>query len=118
MNDLMTLARGQQGSRVGGTRSNSPVAARQFGRALAQLDRDVSLQHRTIEAHGDLGHSRVHALANVGNSALIAQTLLSGRARMLVEGEPSAIYGIAHICERVTLVLGAIVDATRAEILR
>ena len=117
MNDLMSLTRTDERTGYSNGRSAAP-AVKRFQRALAQLDRDVGLQHRTIEAHGDLGHSRVHALANVGNSALIAQVLLSGRARLLVESEPSAIYGIAHISERVTLALGAVVDATRNEILR
>ena len=91
---------------------------RQQGRSLTRLEYKADLQTRAINLEAEIGQAKVQAVANVGNAAMTAQALISGRERLLVEAEPGAIHGVAFIGQKLTLALGAVVDDVLGEVTR
>ncbi len=92
MGDLMRWADGQGVEPLPPARLTR-FEQRQHGRSLTRLEHKADLQSRAVELESEIGQAKVHAVANVGNAAMTAQALISGRERLLVEAEPSAIHG-------------------------
>lgn len=91
---------------------------RRSRRSLTRLEHRADLQTRAVELESAIGSAKVHAVANVGNAAMTAQALISGRERLLVEAEPAAIHGVAYVSQKLTLALGAVVDETVRRVTR
>ncbi len=115
MGDLMRWADGQGVEPLPPARLTR-FEQRQYGRSLTRLENKADLQTRAVELEADIGQAKVHAVANVGNAAMTAQALISGRERLLVEAEPAAIHGVAYVSQKLTLALGAVVDDTLREV--
>lgn len=117
MSDLMRWADGQ------GVEPLAPAKLtwfehRQNGRLLTRLENKADLQARAADLEAQVGQAKVHAVANVGNAAMTAQALISGRERLLVEAEPAAVHGVAYVSQKLTMALGAVVDETMHKVTR
>ena len=92
------------------------VEERAYGRSATRMEKQAQLEQHAASLEADIGRSKVHAVASVGNEAMMAAALLAGRQRLLIETEPLAINAVSHIAARLNLALGDVVDDVVREV--
>lgn len=81
-----------------------------------EVDASSEIELMKLDRQAQIGTARVRTVTRVGTRAMEAQAIVSMTQRMIVEMEPSAVHGVSHLSQRLTLGLGQVIDRTINEV--